>query len=186
MTPEDIKLLGQIFGPQSRLNEVPFAMGDPRAEEERRRQQALYEAERAKSRQTYSQAPLSDRLMATGKGAGFMGGAVLEGLAEPFAKLGGGTAEGALTQYFTPKTPVEGAALSEMANILEPVGSFLEDAKIPDITPGMLTSPTRLIDDAARQASMGLQKGAKAAARSSSRAPNPEPCATGSTATLSI
>lgn len=166
MTPEDIKLLGQIFGPQSKINEIPFAMGDPRAEEERKRQQALYEAERAKSRQTYSQAPLSDRLMATGKGLGYLGSAMLESMGDPYAKLAGKTTEGALSQYFTPKTPVEGAALSEMANILEPVGSFLEDAKIPDITPGMLTSPTRLIDDAARQASMGLQKGAKAAARS--------------------
>lgn len=166
MTPEDIKLLGQIFKPQSKLNEVPFAMGDPRAEEERRRQQALYEAERAKSKQTYSQAPLSDRLMATGKGLGYMGSAMLESTGDPYAKLAGKTTEGALTQYFTPKTPVEGAALSEMANALQPVASFLEDAKIPDITPGMLTSPTRLIDDAARQASMGLQRGAKAAARS--------------------
>ena len=167
MTPEDIKLLGQIFGPQSKLNEVPFAMGDPRAEEERKRQQALYEAERAKSKQTYSQAPLSDRLMATGKGAGFMGGAMLEGIAEPFANLGGGTAEGALSQYFMPKTPVEGAVLSEMANALKPIELFLQDAKVPDIVPaGMLTSSTSLFGDAARQASMGLQKGAKAAARS--------------------
>lgn len=173
MTPEDIRLLSQITGalpPKNakRLNEVPFPMGDPRMEEERQRLAREYQAGRAAQRKTFRDAPIEEQIKAIGNTAGFFGGAVLEGLAEPFAKLGGGTAEGSLTDYFTPKTPAQSAALGESAEALYPVAQAFEAAKIPDITPGMLTSPTRLFDDATRQATMAAKQGVKAAGRAAS------------------
>jgi hypothetical protein len=173
MTPEDIRLLSQITGalpPKNakRLNEVPFPMGDPRMEEERQRLAREYQAGRAAQRKTFRDAPIEEQIKAIGNTAGFFGGAVLEGLAEPFAKLGGGTAEGSLTDYFTPKTPAQSAALGESAEALYPVAQAFEAAKIPDITPGMLTSPTRLIDDATRQAASAAKRGVMAAGRAAS------------------
>jgi hypothetical protein len=173
MTPEEILLAARTMGvlptaKPSKLNEVPFAMGDPRMEEERQRLAREYQAGRAAQRKTFRDAPIEEQIKAIGNTAGFFGGAVLEGLAEPFAKLGGGTAEGSLTDYFTPKTPAQSAALGESAEALYPVAQAFEAAKIPDITPGMLTSPTRLFDDATRQAAMAAKQGVKTAGRAAS------------------
>jgi hypothetical protein len=173
MTPEEILLAARAMGvlpaaKSSKLNEVPFAMGDPRMEEERQRLERDYLAGRAAQRKTFKDAPIEEQIKAIGNTAGFFGGAVLEGLAEPFAKLGGGTAEGSLTDYFTPKTPAQSAALGESAEALYPVAQAFEAAKIPDITPGMLTSPTRLFDDATRQAAMAAKQGVKTAGRAAS------------------
>jgi len=171
MTPEELRLL-RLFGsaplPSPKANEVPFPMGDPRMEEERQRLAREYQAGRAAQRKTFRDAPIEEQIKAIGNTAGFFGGAVLEGLAEPFAKLGGGTAEGSLTDYFAPKTPAQSAALGESAEALYPVAQAFEAAKIPDITPGMLTSPTRLFDDATRQVAMAAKQGVKTAGRAAS------------------
>jgi hypothetical protein len=177
MTEDEIRLLSDIFSgapakPAPSISEVPF-MGE-RSIAQEKMQETLREREDARRlalEKDFASRPIPEKLAGAAESAGFIGSTVGRSLGYPFAELyGRATDQPKLGQTF-----LEGATLPEsdlgleytvrFGEAMEPVAKALEASKIPEITPGMLTAPVRLIEEGAQQAARVGQKAVSQAAQ---------------------
>jgi hypothetical protein len=177
MTEDEIRLLSDIFSgapakPAPSISEVPF-MGT-RSIAQEKMQETLREREDARRlalEKDFASRPIPEKLAGAAESAGFIGSTVGRSLGYPFAELyGRATDQPKLGQTF-----LEGATLPEsdlgleytvrFGEAMEPVAKAMEASKIPEITPGMLTAPVRLIEEGAQQAARAGQKAVSQAAQ---------------------